>query len=120
MTHIPHEFPITGLHQVSRSDSNGVGNITCYNSSGIARLFANGKLQTEGVTEARNGATATLLVHLLSSNFDSFQNVNRDLLSTSFVDFISYWNYRCDRQTHTQIFQGVSSYVYELSPQQLL
>ena len=68
---IPHEFPITDLQQISGPD--GIGRITCTVSSGTARFAANGgQLETGGVSQTRNGATATLVVNL--SNVDSFQN----------------------------------------------
>ena len=71
---IPHEFPITDLQQISGPD--GIGRITCTVSSGTARFAANGgQLETGGVSETRNGATATLAVN--TSNANSFQN--RDL-----------------------------------------
>ena len=77
---IPHEFPITDLQQISGPD--GIGRITCTVSSGTARFEANGgQLETGGVSQTRNGATATLVVNL--SNVDSFQN--RDLYCTNFV-----------------------------------
>ena len=66
---IPHEFPITDLQQISGPD--GIGRITCTVSSGTARFVANSR-QTGGVTETRNGATATLVVN--SSIADNFQN----------------------------------------------
>ena len=75
---IPHEFPITDLQQISGPD--GIGRITCTVSSGTARFGANGgQLETGGVTQSKNGATATLVVNL--SNVDSFQN--RDLYCTN-------------------------------------
>ena len=68
---IPHEFPITNLQQISGPD--GIGRITCTVSSGTARFIANGgQLETGGVTQTRNGATATLVVK--PSNVGSFQN----------------------------------------------
>ena len=68
---IPHEFPITDLQQISGPD--GIGRITCTDSSGTASFGANGgKLVGGGVSETRNGATATLLVN--PSNVDTFQN----------------------------------------------
>ena len=68
---IPHEFPITDLQQISGSD--GIGRITCIVSSGTAWFLANGgELETGGVTETRNGATATLVVN--PSDVGSFQN----------------------------------------------
>ena len=71
---IPHEFPITDLQQISGPD--GIGRITCTVSSGTARFYRPGAvLETGGVTQTRNGATATLVVN--PSNVDSFQN--RDL-----------------------------------------
>ena len=66
---IPHEFPITHLQQIS--GQNGIGKITCTVSSGTAWFAANGgHLETGGVSQTRNGATATLVVN--PSN--SFQN----------------------------------------------
>ena len=71
---IPHEFPITDLQQISGPD--GIGRITCTVSSGAARFFRPGRqLETDGVTETRNGDTATLVVN--PANVDSFHN--RDL-----------------------------------------
>ena len=68
---IPHEFPITDLQQISGPD--GIGRITCTVSSGTARFFANGEqLETGGVSQTRNGATATLVVN--PSNAESFQS----------------------------------------------
>ena len=68
---IPHEFPITDLQQISGPD--GIGRINCTISSGTARFGANGgRLENEGVSQTRNGATATLVVN--SFNVDSFQN----------------------------------------------
>ena len=68
---IPHEFPITDLQQISGPD--GIGRITCTVSSGTARFGVNGRqLETGGVSQTRNGATATLVVK--PSNVDSFQN----------------------------------------------
>ena len=79
---IPHEFPITDLQQVSGPD--GIGRITCTVSSGTARFFANGgQLETGGVSQTRNGATATLVVN--PSNVGSFQN--RGLYCTNFSNF---------------------------------
>ena len=85
---IPHEFPITDLQQISGPD--GIGRITCTVSSGTARFIANGgQLETGGVSQTRNGATATLVVN--PSNVDSFQN--RELyctnVNTNFYLFIS-------------------------------
>ena len=68
---IPNEFPITDLQQIS--GPNGIGRITCTVSSGRAMFVANGgQLETGGVTETRNGTTATLVVN--PSNIDSFPN----------------------------------------------
>ena len=69
---IPHEFPITDLQQISGPD--GLGRITCTVSSGTARFAANDgrHLQVDGVSETRNGATATLVVN--PSEVGSFQN----------------------------------------------
>ena len=72
---IPHEFPITDLQQISGPD--GIGRITCTVSSGTAWFGAIDKvLETGGVSETRNGVTATLVVN--PPNVDSFQN--RDLI----------------------------------------
>ena len=69
---VPHEFPITDLQQISGPD--GIGRITCTVSNGNARFIDNSgsRLETGGVSQTRNGATATLVVNL--SNVDSFQN----------------------------------------------
>ena len=68
---IPHEFPITALQQISGLD--GIGRITCTVSSRTARFGASGgQLETGGVSQTRNGATATLVVK--PSNFEIFQN----------------------------------------------
>ena len=75
---IPHEFPVTDLQQISGPD--GIGRINCTVSSGTARFVANGgQLETGGVTQTRNGATATLAVN--PTNIGSFQN--GDLYCTS-------------------------------------
>ena len=74
---IPHEFPITDLQQIS--GPGGIGRITCTVSSGTARFTANGgQLETGGVSQTRNGATATLVVN--PSNVGHFQN--RELYCT--------------------------------------
>ena len=69
---IPHEFPITDLQQISGPD--GIGRITCTVSSGTAKFIDNSgnRLETGGVSQTRNGATATLVVN--PSNVGSFQN----------------------------------------------
>ena len=68
---IPHEFPITDLQQISGPD--GIGRINCTVCSGIARFVANGgQLETGGVTQTRNGATATLVVS--PTDVSTFQN----------------------------------------------
>ena len=75
---IPREFPITDLQQISGPD--GIGRITCTVSSGTARFVAiGGQLETGGVSQTKNGATATLVVN--PSNVDSFQN--RELYCTN-------------------------------------
>ena len=98
---IPHEFPITDLQQISGPD--GIGRITCTVSSGTARFGANGgELETGGVSQTRNEATATLVVN--PSNGDSFQN--RDLYCTNsaanFYLFISSAGKHIYRLVHTQ------------------
>ena len=68
---IPHEFPITDLRQISGPD--GIGRITCTVSSGTARFVRpGGVLESDGVTQTRNGTIFTLVVN--PSNVDSFQN----------------------------------------------
>ena len=75
---IPHEFPITDLQQISGPDV--IGRINCTDSSGTTRFVQHGgKLETGGLSQARNGATSTLVINLL--NVDSFQN--RDLYCTN-------------------------------------
>ena len=79
---IPHEFPITDLQQISGPD--GIGRINCTVSSGTAGFAANGgQLETGGVSQTKNGATATLVVN--PSNVDSFQN--RELFCSNFNNF---------------------------------
>ena len=80
---IPHEFPITDLQQISGPD--GIGRITCTVGSGTARFAVNsgGRLGTGGVSQRRNGATATLVVN--PSDVENFQN--RDLYCTNFNNF---------------------------------
>ena len=74
---IPHEFPITDLQLITGPD--GIGRITCTVSSGTAGFVADGgQLETGGVSETRNGATATLVVN--TTDVGSFQN--RDLYCT--------------------------------------
>ena len=86
---IPHEFPITDLQQISGPD--GIGRINCTVSNGTARFAANGgQLETGGVTQTRNGATATLVVN--PTDVGSFQNVDlycTDIESNYFYLFIS-------------------------------
>ena len=68
---IPHEFPITNLQQISGPD--GIGRITCTDSSGTARFGANGgRLEDGGVSQTQNGATSTLEV--MPSNVGNFPN----------------------------------------------
>ena len=75
---IPHEFPVTDLQQISGPD--GIGRINCTVSSGTARFVANGgQLETGGVTQTRNGTTATLVVTI--TDVDRFQS--RDLYCTN-------------------------------------
>ena len=82
---IPHEFPITDLQQISGQD--GIGRITCTASSGTASFAANGgQLETGGVSQTKNGATATLIVN--PSNVDSFQN--RELYCTNIITNFFY------------------------------
>ena len=82
---IPHEFPITDLQQISGPD--GIGRITCTVSSGTADFKGNGRAVVGGgVSETRNGATATLVVN--SSNVDSFQN--RGLYCTNIITNFFY------------------------------
>ena len=79
---IPHEFPITDLQQISGPD--GI-RITCTISGGTARFVDNSgnRLETGGLSQRRNGATATLVVNL--SNVGSFQN--RALYCTDYSNF---------------------------------
>ena len=75
---IPHEFAITDLQQISGLD--GIGRITCTVSSATASFSRPGRqLETGGVTQTRNGATATLVVKPF--NVSTFQN--RDLYCTN-------------------------------------
>ena len=85
---IPHEFPITDLQQIS--GPNGIGRITCTVSTGTARFDkpGSGGLDGGGVTETRNGATATLDVDSSHSRFKNEEGycVDQD---TNFYIFIS-------------------------------
>ena len=68
---IPHEFPITDLQQISGPDE--IGRITCTVRNGTARFAANGgEVEGGGVSQTRNGATATLVVK--PSDVDNFKN----------------------------------------------
>ena len=60
---IPHEFPITDLQQIS--DPDGIGRISCTDSSGTPSFFRPGikSLETGGVTQTNDGNTATLTVN---------------------------------------------------------
>ena len=102
---IPHEFPITDLQQISGPD--GIGRITCTVSSGTAMFVANGgRLETGGVSQTRNGATATLVVNL--SNVGRFQN--RGLSCTNikanffylFISSASKYTYSTISSAHDQ------------------
>ena len=81
---IPREFPITDLQQIS--GPSGIGRITCTVSSGTARFIDNSgnRLGTGGVSQTRNGATATLVMN--PSNVGSFQN--RGLLCNNFLPLL--------------------------------
>ena len=86
---ILHESPITDLQQISGPD--GIGRITCTVSSGTARFAANGGyIEIGGVTQIRNGATATLVVN--PTDIGSFLNrpVYCTVITTNFFHlFIS-------------------------------
>ena len=114
---IPHEFPITDLQQISGPD--GIGRITCTVSSGTARLVVNSgdRLETGGVSQTRNGATATLVVN--PSNVDSFQN--RDLYCTNLNNFFYLFISSASKYTsmhtyhaclRTCIYHHISSHIY--------
>ena len=82
---IPHEFPITDLQQIFGPD--GIGRITCTVSNGTARFATNGGvLETGGVSQTTNGATATLVVN--PSNVNKFQN--RGLYCTDVAPSVFY------------------------------
>ena len=95
---IPHEFPITDLQQISGPD--GIGRINCTVSSGTARFIANGgQLETGGVSQTRNGATATLVVN--TSDVDSFQNRG---LFCNFANFLYLFISNASKYTlHTHV-----------------
>ena len=113
--HIHHEFefPITDLQQISGPD--GIGRINCTVSSGTARFVVNGgQLETGGVSQTRNGATATLVVN--PSNVDIFQNgafYCTNITTNFFYLYISsaskfcisllYYNYIQRKTMHTQL-----------------
>ena len=86
---ILHEFPITDLQQISGPDD--IGRISCTVSSGTARFAANGgHVEGGGVTETRNGTTATLVVN--STDAGSFENralYCANIVSNFFYLFIS-------------------------------
>ena len=83
---IPHDFPITDLQQISGPD--GIGRITCTVSSETAMFGVNGGwLETEGVSQTRNGTIATLVVN--TSNVDSFQNRQLHCTYANFYLFFS-------------------------------
>ena len=83
---IPHELPITNLQQISGTD--GIGRITCTDSSGTARFFRpGGVLVTDGVTQTRSGATATLVVN--TTNVTRFTNRDVNCNGTYFYLFLS-------------------------------
>ena len=70
---IPHEFPITDLHQISGPD--GIGRISCTDTSGTANFYKpGGVLENDGLIQTRNGATATLVVH--TTNVTRFNNTD--------------------------------------------
>ena len=72
---IPHEFPITDLHQIY-DQFDKIGEITCHVSSGTAIFNSTtGALEAEGVyvTQYTEGSTTAALV-VYPSNTDNFQN----------------------------------------------
>ena len=71
---IPHEFPITDLQQISGPD--GIGRITCTDSSGTARFFP-------FVPQTRNGATTTLVVNPTNAAYFN----NRELLCNNYNNY---------------------------------
>ena len=93
---IPREFPITDLQQISGPDR--IGRITCTVSSGTAWFIDySGQLRTGGVSETRNGTTATLVVN--PSNVDSFQNT--DLYCTNYNNV--FYLYISSKYTYSTI-----------------
>ena len=71
---------MTDLQQIS--GPGGIGRITCTVSSGTARFVRpGGVLQSNGVTETRDGATATLEVNP-SDNFE-----NRDIFCNAITSY---------------------------------
>ena len=84
---IPHEFPITDLQQISGPD--GIGRITCTDSSGTARFYrSGGVLESDEVTQTRHGATATLEVNV-TDNFYNRHVYCKDSTTNYFYIFIS-------------------------------
>ena len=84
---IPHEFPITDLQQISGPD--GIGRITCTDSSGIARFYGpGGVLESDGVTQIRNGDTTTLEVNA-TDNFHNRDVYCKNSTTNYFYIFIS-------------------------------
>ena len=83
---IPHEFPITDLQQISGPDE--IGRINCTVSSGTAEFKRpRPHLQTDGVTQTRDGVTATLVVNP-SDNFEN-RDIYCNAITTYFYLFIS-------------------------------
>ena len=106
---IPHEFPITDLQQISGPD--GIGRITCTVSSGTARFAVNGgRLGTGGVSETRNGATATLVVN--PSNVVSFQNRNLYCTSSSTNFFYLFISSTSKFPSHYYYYSSISIVLY--------
>ena len=95
---IPHEFPITDLHQISGPD--GIGRITCTDSSGTA-VFNRRAGGQGGVTHTINESTAILVVN---TNADSFNNsdINCNSDSYYFYLFLSS-NRECTKQCRLYI-----------------
>ena len=106
---IPHEFPITDLQQISGPD--GIGRINCTVSSGTVRFAVNGgRLETGGVSQTRNGATATLVVN--PSNVVSFQNRNLYCTSSGTNFFYLFVSSTSKFPSHYYYYSSISIVLY--------
>ena len=83
---IPNELPITDLQQIT--GLNGIGRITCTDSSGTAGFRVIGA-QKPDVTVTSNGATATLVVNTTNATRFTNRDVNCNNGNYYFYLFLS-------------------------------